>query len=118
MDWRELKPGDLVKPGTLIQTAEKSHVDLVYLPDAGVNTVRMWENTLLGVDKMMATKAGGDVVTETQLDLRAGRIHGRLAKLSAASRCEVQIPTGVISIRGTAYDVSADGVVKVAPPQS
>ncbi len=40
--------------------------------------VRIWENTLLSIDKLTVTQTGADVVTETQLDLKAGHIsrHG------------------------------------------
>ena len=66
------------------------------------NIVRMWENTLLGVDKLTFTQTGADVVTETQLDLKAGHIFGMVKKMSAASKYEVKIPNGVAGIRGTA----------------
>ncbi len=130
-EWQKLKVGDLVKPGTLIQTADKSRVDFVmgegaqpsappaagqglgYQPAVEQNMVRMWENSLLGVDKLTETQTGADVVTETQLDLRAGHIFGMVKKMSAASKYEVKIPNGVAGIRGTVYDISAEGVVKV-----
>ena len=73
----------------------------------------MWENTLLGIDKLTATQTGADVVTETQLDLKAGHIFGSVKKMSAASKYEVKIPNGVAGIRGTVYDISAEGVIKV-----
>ena len=130
-EWQKLKVGDVVKPGTLIQTAAKSSVDfalsegtapvvrpttsesLSYQPTAEQNLVRMWENTLMGVDKLTFTQTGADVVTETQLDLKAGHIFGSVKKLSAASKYEVKIPNGVAGIRGSTYDISAEGVVKV-----
>jgi FecR protein len=129
--WAPLKVGDVVKPGTVIQTAAKSSVDFVlsegvgpvvrpatsdtfsYQPTAEQNLVRMWENTLLGVDKLTFTQTGADVVTETQLDLKAGHIFGTVKKLSAASKYEVKIPNGVAGIRGSTYDITAEGVVKV-----
>jgi hypothetical protein len=130
-DWQPLKLGDVVHSGTVIQTAAKSRVDLVlgdasapvaravpsdvisYQPTAEQNIVRLWENTLLGVDKMTETHTGADVVTETQLDLKAGHITGSVKKMSAASKYEVKIPNGVAGIRGTVYDISAEGVIKV-----
>jgi hypothetical protein len=129
--WQPLKLGDIVKPGTVIQTAAKSSVDFVlgdgsapvarpvagemltYQPTAEQNLVRLWENTLLSVDKMTVTETGADVVTETQLDLKAGHIFGTVKKMSAASKYEVKIPNGVAGIRGTTYDISAEGVIKV-----
>jgi hypothetical protein len=129
--WQPLKVGDVVKPGTVIQTAAKSSVDFVlgdgsapvarpvasemlaYQPTAEQNLVRLWENTLLSVDKMTVTETGADVVTETQLDLKAGHIFGTVKKMSAASKYEVKIPNGVAGIRGTTYDISAEGVIQV-----
>jgi len=130
--WEQLKVGDVVKPGTVIQTAgNKSSVDFVlgdgsapvarpvaegmlsYQPTAEQNLVRMWENTLLSFDKLTFTETGADVVTETQLDLKAGHIFGMVKKMSAASKYEVKIPNGVAGIRGTTYDISAEGLIKV-----
>jgi hypothetical protein len=139
-EWQPLKLGDVVKPGTLIQTAARAYVDLAlgagpskglvpgtrmlpsyqpatsgtaYHPSAEQNVVRMWENTLLSIDKLTSTQTGADVVTETQLDLKAGHIFGVVKKMSAASKYEVKIPNGVAGIRGTTYDIAAEGVIKV-----
>jgi hypothetical protein len=130
-DWQQLKAGDNVRPGTLIETAGKSRVDLLlgtstppvsrpvpsemvtYQPAAEQNVVRMWENTLMNVDTLTEKHTGADVVTETKLDLKAGHITGSVRKMSAASKYEVKIPVGVAAVRGTIYDISAEGVVKV-----
>jgi hypothetical protein len=127
-----LKVGDIVKPGAVIQTAADSRVDLAlgdgsapvaqsapssmsasYAPSSEQNIVRLWENTLLGIDKLTETQTGADVVTETQLDLKAGHIFGTVKKMSAASKYEVKIPNGVAGVRGTVYDISAEGLIKV-----
>jgi len=126
-----LKVGATIKPGMLIQTAANSYVDIVvgegevapirttmgagqsYQPTAEQNVVRIWENSVLGIDKLTSTDTGTDVVTETQLNLQAGRIFGNVRKMPAASKYEVKIPNGVAGIRGTIYTLSADGVVKV-----
>jgi hypothetical protein len=130
-DWRPLKMGDVVRQGVVIQTAGNSRVDLLlgeasapvtrpvtsdmttYQPSADQNVVRMWENTLMGVDKLTEMQTGADVVTETQLDLKAGHISGSVKKMSAASKYEVKLPIGVAGIRGTVYDFTAEGLIKV-----
>jgi hypothetical protein len=131
-DWMPLKGGDIVKPGTLIQTAADSFVDfglgsgstpvagpsgpstgLSFQPNVEQNIVRLWGNTLLSIDKLTATQTGADEVTETQLDLKAGHIFGMVKKMSAGSKYEVKIPNGVAGIRGTVYDITAEGVIKV-----
>jgi hypothetical protein len=130
-EWRSLKVGDVVRQGTVIQTAGDSRVDFVlgeagavvarpvasdmvsYQPTAEQNIVRIWGNTLLGIDKLTEMQTGADVVTETELDLKAGRISGSVKKMSAASRYEVKLPIGVAGIRGTVFDITAEGVIKV-----
>jgi len=130
--WQPLTHGTVLKAGALVETAgEGSYVDLAlgegarpqlrpaaadlltYHPVAEQNTVRIWENSRLGLDKLTSTETGADVVTETQLDLQAGHIFGSVRKMSAASKYEVKIPNGVASIRGTVYDISAEGLIKV-----
>jgi hypothetical protein len=130
-EWKQLKLGDIVRPGTVIQTGDKSRVDfllgeaaapvakrvpaemITYMPTAEQNIVRLWENTLVSVDKLTAISTGADVVTETLLDLKAGHITGEVKKMSAASKFEVKIPNGVAGIRGTIFDISAEGLIKV-----
>jgi hypothetical protein len=129
--WQPLKLGDVVRPGTAIQTASDSRVDLVlgdasapvarpipadmmsYQPMAEQNILRIWENTLMGVDKLTEMGTGMDMVTETQLDLKAGHITGSVKKMSAASKYEVKLPNGVAGIKGTIFECYAEGVIKV-----
>ncbi len=135
--WLELKVGTDLKPGAIIQTAADSSVDLWLLEGAGgggggagggpaaagmmnyyqvvsdQNVVHMTQDTVLAVNKLTTAQTGADVVSETELDLRAGRIFGSVKKLSGASKYEVKIPNGVAGIRGTVYSISADGVITV-----
>lgn len=80
---------------------------------ADQNVVRLFENTVLGVDKVTNLNTGADAVTETQLDLKAGHILGTVKKMSANSKYEIKLPKGVAGIRGTWYDLTADGLLKV-----
>jgi len=84
-----------------------------YQPTSDQNIVRLWEDTILGIDKLTTMDTGADVVSETQLDLRRGRLFGQVKKMSAASKYEVKIPNGVAGIRGTIYEITAEGVVRV-----
>jgi hypothetical protein len=141
--WQPLKVGAVLKPGTIVQTSTEpgSFVDIVlgdgnaavptavdykpyipsslssggaaYQPSAEQNVVRIWENTALGIDKLTTMQTGAEQVTDTQLDLKAGRISGNVKKMSAASKYEIKLPNGVAGIRGTVYDVTSDGVVRV-----
>jgi hypothetical protein len=129
--WQPLKVGDTLKAGTTIQTAAHSMVDLVlgegevYGPQAAIgeylyyqpleeqNVVLIYADSVLALDKLTVAKTGADEVSETQLDLKAGSIFGRVKRLSAASKYEIKIPNGVAGIRGTIYSISADGILSV-----
>ncbi len=87
--------------------------DSGYKPKAVQDAIRIFENSVLSVDKLTISQTGADTVTETQLDLKAGRIFGTVKKLSAASVYEIKVPNGVAGIRGTIYLIGADGVVNV-----
>lgn len=138
--WRPLKVGDEVRAGTVIQTAGSSYVDIVFgeggasaasakvtpvKAGAGAggggggkvaarqDVIRIAADSVLAIDRLSSMNTGADKVTETQLDLRSGKLLGNVAKQSAASRFEVKIPNGVAGIRGTTFSLSADGVVSV-----
>ncbi len=140
--WQPVKLGAVLKPGTIIQTSKEkgSYVDLAlgdgnaavpaeasgavftpstpsstssYAPKAEQDIVRVTEDSALGIDKLTWEETGADVVTETQLDLKQGRIIGTVKKLTPASRYEIKLPNGVAGIRGTIYDITANGLVRV-----
>lgn len=134
--WHTLNVGDVLKPGTVVQTASESQVDMLlwdreqvserlispvftYKPDAEarVNMVRLYENTVLALEKLAWMETGVDLVTETHLDLRAGRIFGTVKRMTGASRYEVKFPNGVAGIRGTVYMLDASGLIKVLSGQ-
>lgn len=130
----QIKVGMVVKPGMTIQTATGAgnYVDLIlnnvhaqeapiatpseiahYTPKAEQDGIRIYENTVLAVDKLSITQTGADTVTDTELDLKAGKILGTVKKLSPTSKYEVKIPNGVAGIRGTIYVLSANGILSV-----
>jgi len=109
--WLALKVGKVLNPGAKIRTQPQSTVDLFL--DINGPVVRVTENTEVGLDKLSFDKTGSDSVIETQLDLKSGRILGRVHKLAAASKYEVKTPVGVAAIKGTEYDISANGVFRV-----
>lgn len=137
--WKSLRVGQSLPAGTVIQTAANSMVDLVlgpedtihlapqvrenftvlppaevvFQPITGPDTVRMYSDTTLAIDRLTSTATGIDDVRETLLDLRAGAIFGKVKRMTAASRYEVKIPNGVAGIRGTIYHINAQGVVSV-----
>jgi hypothetical protein len=130
----DVKVGMILKPGVTIQTASGvgNFVDVVLYnasavapsapspstvahaqPKAEQDGVRVNENTVLVVDKLSRTETGADVVTDTELDLKAGSMLGTVKKLTPTSKYEVKIPNGVAGIRGTIFWLSASGILKV-----
>jgi hypothetical protein len=141
--WQPIHTGDILRAGTVVQTSteEGSYVDLVlgdghaalpaevkykpgipdslagsgmsFRPSSEQNVVRIWANSAMGIDKLTQMQTGAESVTETQLDLKQGRITGNVKKMSAASKYEVKLPNGVAGVRGTLFDIQAIGIVKV-----
>ncbi|MEK7706684.1 MAG: FecR domain-containing protein, partial [Verrucomicrobiota bacterium] len=129
--WQKLTVGTKLKSGDLVQSAANSYVDIIlgrvdyvpsrvavgdtlsYQPEATQDVIRVWEDSVLGFDKLTTMNTGAEEVTDTQLDLRAGRILGMVKKMPAASRYEIKLPNGVAGVRGTIYRISAAGIVQV-----
>jgi hypothetical protein len=108
--------GNMEVPATYrpyIPTSLSTSTSTAVRPSAEQNVVRLWENTVMAIDRLTTQTTGADVVTDTQLDLKAGRISGSVKKMSAGSRYEVKLPNGVAGIRGTSYDLAVEGVVRV-----
>lgn len=111
--WDALSQGQVLFAGSTIRTGSgESQVDL-YL---GINgpVVRITKETTLAIDTLSYERTGLETVIETGLDLKEGRILGRVKKMAETSRYEVQTPNGVAGIRGTKYDISTlTGLVRV-----
>jgi hypothetical protein len=110
-EWKPLKTGQALAPGATLKTGIDGQVDL-YLGENGPN-VHLFDSTTLGLDRLNIERTGTEAVTETQLNLTAGTIRGEVRKLSAASKYEVKTPNAVVGVRGTKYQISANGVVHI-----
>jgi hypothetical protein len=106
-----LKVGTILPSGSTVKTGPASMVDIFLGNSAGV--VRVTENTTLGLDKLTLTDTGADTVVEVQLNLPDGTILGNVNKLSAASKYEIKVPSGVAGVRGTRYRISSTGYTVV-----
>lgn len=138
--WQEVKQGDELRAGTVVQTAKDSTLDLLLsghvkeqiAPPNVIKTgtgqsyptpsfpgnptgsmIRLYGDTVLSIDKLTCQGEGADQVTETMLDLRAGKLFGSTQKVKGASKYEIKLPNGVAAVRGTIYTVGADGAVAV-----
>lgn len=77
------------------------------------NAIHLYENSIFSVDSLTKETTGVDEVSDTQLNLRSGRVFGNVKKLSAASRFEIKLPNGVAGIRGTSFTIAANGTLYV-----
>ena len=59
---------------------------IVFRRSAEQNVVRVWSDSALAIDRLTAMQTGEDIVSETQLDLKRGRMTGNVKKLSAGSK--------------------------------
>ena len=84
-----------------------------YKPAAEQNAVRLVPNTTLAIDKLTVTDTGTDTVSDTELDLKSGKIFASVKKLTGASQYTVKIPNGIAGVRGTLFSITVDGVVAV-----
>lgn len=80
-----------------------------YQPMAEQNVIRMSAGTMLAVDKLTVIDTGADTVSDTELDLRAGRIFTNVKKMSSSSQFIIKLPNGVAGIRGSSGTIGADG---------
>jgi hypothetical protein len=77
------------------------------------NVVRILGGTELAIDKLTYSNTGAETVSDTELDLRSGKVFGNVKKISAMSKYEIKTPTGVAGIRGTSFSMGSDGSVIV-----
>jgi hypothetical protein len=106
-----LPGGAKLKAGDVIRTGSGSRVSLNL--GSGVGTAVIGPTSTVAVDKVTALDTGAEKVTETQLDLRAGKLYGKVNKLAKASRFEVKTPRGIAGIRGTTFSITDTGCLTV-----
>ena len=137
--WHPLLVGKILGAGAIIQTGHNGNVDMVlgkpvempqaaqwpdrigpaldanirgmvaYKPSIEQNMVRMTGDTMLAIDKLTVSDTGLDTVSDTELDLKQGRIFASVKKLSAASQYLIKIPNGIAGVRGTLFEIDASG---------
>ena len=138
-DWHPLVAGKILQAGSTISTRPDAIVDIVLgkqalmpqaqpapdrvspaadapvrglvgdRPSSEQNVVRLSGSTTLKIDTLTVSDTGMDTVSDTELDLQAGRIFASVKKLSGTSKYLVKIPNGIAGVRGTKFTLGADG---------
>jgi FecR protein len=142
-NWHPLVAGKLLPAGSSLRTGDNGIVDVVLgkaiefpqsqktpdrispAPDAPVrglisfkpaaeqNVIRLTPGTVIAIDKLTTTDTDADTVSDTELDLKQGKIFASVKKLSATSQYLVKIPNGIAGVRGTLFSIGADGSTAV-----
>ena len=84
-----------------------------YRPAAEQNVVRIMPNSMLGIDKLTVVDTGADTVSDTELDLKQGKIFASVKKLNGASQYLIKLPNGIAGVRGTQFSLSHNGATSV-----
>ncbi len=146
--WYPLVPGKYLPPGSAIRTDYNGTVDVIlgksidlpqakstpdhisaapdspvrglisFKPSAEQNMVRLVPNTTMSIDRLNTTDTGADTVSDTELDLKEGKMFASVKKLSGASQYLVKVPQGVAGVRGTWFSLGSDGSVAVYESQN
>lgn len=147
-EWHPLQAGKFLPVGAMVRTGDNGMVDIVlgksvsmpqakgqpdrisfapdrpvrgligYQPAVEQNVVRLTPNTTLGIDKLTVTDTGADTVSDTELNLKQGKIFASVKKLSGASQYLIKLPNGIAGVRGTKFSISADGTIAVLESES
>jgi hypothetical protein len=109
LNWRLLKPGVILGSGVALRTDTGSTADLILKNSR--TALRMTSDTELEVTKLYAVVVGNEVLADTVLNLKAGSLVGSQRKLAQPSRFDILFAGGAVTIRGTEYNVKANGTV-------
>ena len=105
--WLPLQTGQLIKTGAVVKTGAKARADLFL----GINgsLLRLDANTELKFNRLAIKVSPIEHMAETEMELRSGRVIGNVRKLPMGSSYVLKTPKGVADVKGTVYDINADG---------
>ena len=105
--WLPLQTGEMLKSGAVVKTGAKSRADLFL----GINgsMLRLAANTELKFTRLAIEESTIEPIAQTEMELISGRVIGNVRKLPMGSSYVIKTPMGVADIKGTVYDINADG---------
>ena len=109
--WLPLQTGEMLKTGAVVKTGAKSRADLFL----GINgsMLRLAANTELKFTRLAIEQSPIEPIAQTEMELISGRVIGNVRKLPMGSSYVIKTPKGVAKVKGTVYDINADGEVIV-----
>ena len=105
--WLPLQTGEMLKTGAVVKTGAKSRADLFL----GINgsMLRLAANTELKFTRLAIEQSTIEPIAQTEMELISGRVIGNVRKLPMGSSYVIKTPKGVAKVKGTVYDINADG---------
>ncbi|HJO08808.1 MAG TPA: FecR family protein [Verrucomicrobiota bacterium] len=109
--WLPMRAGQLLKTGTIVKTGTDSQADLFL----GVNgsMLRLTANSELKFNRLAVEESPIEPIAQTEMELISGRAIGNVRKLPIGSSYVIKTPKGVAKVKGTVYDINADGELVV-----
>jgi hypothetical protein len=109
--WLPLQTGEMLKSGAVVKTGAKSRADLFL----GINgsMLRLAANTELKFTRLAIEQSPIEPIAQTEMELISGRVIGNVRKLPMGSSYVIKTPKGVAKVKGTVYDINADGELVV-----
>jgi hypothetical protein len=134
--WHPLVAGKILQAGAAIKTEPDAIVDVVlgkqiampqahptpdkitlapdspvrgmvgYKPSVEQNVIRLSGETTVKIDTLTISDTGVDTISDTELDLKDGRIFYSVKKLSTESKFFIKVPNGIAGVRGSQGFVS------------
>jgi hypothetical protein len=108
-EWKPLRANDTLKPGMEVRTATGAKVDLFLNYNGPLVIVQ--SSSHLVISKLDREEISGRVVTDTELNVKAGSIIGYTQKMAPSSQYKIKNQLGDVFITGTIYQVYASGYV-------
>lgn len=100
----EIKAGDVIPEGAVINTSPGSSVDVFLGRNVGV--LRVTEGSTLQIATLQQVDTGSGLVTQTKLVLQKGEVLGDVNKQTAGSSFSITLPDGEVSTSQGRFQVS------------
>ncbi|MBT4622464.1 MAG: FecR domain-containing protein, partial [Verrucomicrobia bacterium] len=110
-NWLPMQTGEMLKSGTVVKTGAKSQADLFL----GINgsMLRLAANSELKFNRLAIMESPIEPIAQTEMELIRGRVIGNVRKLPMGSSYVIKTPKGEAKVKGTVYDINADGELVV-----
>lgn len=100
----EIKAGDVIPEGAVVNTSPGSSVDVFLGRNVGV--LRVTESSTLQIATLQQVDSGSGLITQTKLVLQKGEVLGDVNKQSAGSSFSITLPDGEVNTTQGRFQIS------------